>query len=149
MARTIILATRDHVPAIYELLEEFATERGVKNTFKLTEERLYHLFDRHGLGALITFDGNQMVGIITFYETISTFSGDTGLYIEDMYIHHDHQRQGIGKELLQGMIDETKRRGYGKLEWQCAVDNPGAMEFYKKMGAVKDDHWKTFIYYID
>ena len=148
MSHQIVLATKEHVPATYKLLKEFAVERGVGHSFKLTEDRLYHLFETHGLGALLAYSNETIIGIITFYETISTFSGDAGLHIEDMYIHPDYQRKGIGKALLDGMIDETKSRGYAKLEWQCAVDNPGAMEFYKKMGAVKDDMWKTFTYYI-
>lgn len=149
MNTTVKQATSDHIPEIYELLRKFASERGLSQSFKLTQDRLTHLFESHGLRALLIYDGAQIIGTITYYETISTFSGDTGLYIEDMYIRSDYQRKGIGKKLLDSMIDETKKQGYSKLEWQCAVDNPGAMEFYKKMGAVKDETWKTFIYYIN
>lgn len=143
------LATIEDVPAVYKLLTGFAKNRNVEDHFKLTQERLHHLFSNHGLNALIIFHNDKIVGTITFYETISTFAGETGLYIEDMYIRNTYQRRGIGKRLLNGMIDETKRRGYAKLEWQCALDNFGAMKFYEKMGAVKDNEWKTFTYYID
>lgn len=143
------LATIEDVPAVYKLLQGFAKNRGVESSFKLTEERLKHLVSNHGLNALLIYHNDKIVGTITFYETISTFAGETGLYIEDMYIRNTYQRHGIGKKLLNGMIEETKRRGYTKLEWQCAIDNYGAMKFYEKMGAVKDEDWKTFIYYID
>lgn len=143
------LATLEDVPAVYRLLTGFAKNRGVDDHFKLTETRLSHLISNHGLNALIISHDNHLVGTITFHETFHTFSGETGLYIEDMYIRNTYQRKGIGKKLLDGMIEETKRRGYSKLEWQCAKDNFGAMKFYEKMGAIKDDEWKTFIYYID
>lgn len=143
------LATIEDAPAIFKLLSDFAKNRGVDASFKLTEERLEHLINNHGLNALLVYHNDKIVGTITFYETISTFAGETGLYIEDMYIRNTYQRRGIGKRLLDGMIEETKRRGYTKLEWQCTKDNFSAIKFYEKMGAIKDDNWKTFTYYID
>ncbi len=91
------LATLDDVPAVFKLLEEFAVNRHLENRFKLTEERLFHLMEGHGLSALLVYHNSKIVGTLTFYETISTFGGETGLYIEDMYIHKDYQRKGIGK----------------------------------------------------
>jgi len=143
------LATIEDVPAVYKLLTGFAKNREVEDSFKLTEERLTHLVSDHGLNALLIYHNDKIVGTITFYETISTFAGETGLHVEDMYIRNTYQRKGIGKRLLDGMIEETKRRGYAKLEWHCAKDNYGAMKFYTKMGAIKDEEWKTFAYYID
>lgn len=143
------IATVEDVPAVYKLLTGFAKNRDVEDSFKLTEERLLHLLKNHGLNALLVFHEDKIVGTITFYETISTFAGETGLHIEDMYIRNTYQRRGIGKLLLDGMIEETKERGYTKLEWQCAKDNYGAMKFYSKMGAHANDDWKTFTYYID
>lgn len=145
----IKLATTEDIPAVYKLLAGFAKNRDVEDSFLLTEERLTHLMTGHGLNALIIYHEEKIVGTLTFYETISTFAGETGLYIEDMYIRNTYQRRGIGHKLLNEMIEETKRRGYKKLEWQCAKDNFAAMDFYEKMGAVKDENWKTFIYYID
>jgi len=143
------LATIEDVPAVYRLLAGFAKNRNVEDQFKLTEDRLTHLFEDHGLNALLVYHNDKILGTITFYETISTFSGEAGLYVEDMYIRNTYQRKGLGKTLLDGMVEETKRRGYSKLQWQCAIDNYDAMNFYKKMGAVMDEGWNTFIYYID
>jgi len=143
------LATVEEVPAVYKLLKGFAKNRGVEESFKLTEERLKHLVTNHGLNALLVYHNDKIVGTLTFYATISTFAGETGFHIEDMYIRNTYQRRGIGKLLLDGMIEETKRRGYAKLEWHCAKDNFEAMKFYEKMGAIKNDDWKTFAYYID
>ncbi len=145
---TLRLATQEDITTIFKLLEAFAKHQGVYNTFHLTLSRLEHLMTRHGLRVLLACDSNAVIGAITFYETISTFSGEMGLYIEDMYIHQDYQRQGVGKVLLDGMIEQTRELGYTKLEWQCLNDNHGAIAFYEKMGAIKDEHWKTFRYTI-
>lgn len=142
------LATPEDVTAIYQLLTDFAKTQGVESSFTLTEDRLKHLVTEHGLGALLALDGHTIVGVITFYETISTFSGVTGLHIEDMYIKQDYQRRGIGKQFMDAMVEETRRRGYKKLSWQALHDNIGAINFYKKMGAIQDNDWKTFIYHI-
>lgn len=145
---TLRLANQDDITTIFKLLESFAKYQGVFDTFHLTLPRLEHIMNHHGLRALLACDDTTVIGAITFYETISTFSGEMGLYIEDMYIHKDYQRQGVGKTLLDGMITQTRDLGYTKLEWQCLYDNHGAIAFYEKMGAIKDEHWKTFRYTI-
>lgn len=142
-------AIPEDIPAIYQLLSAFANDQGVESSFHLTEERLAHLVESHGLDALLSTHNDKIVGVITFYETVSTFLGVIGLHIEDMYISKDFQRMGIGKQFMDAMIDETKRRGFKKLSWQALRDNMGAIQFYQKMGALQDNNWITFNYNIE
>lgn len=55
------------------------------------------------------------------------------------------QGQGIGKTLLQGLEQETKRRGYEFIRLNSADHRLGAHAFYEKVGYTCDKMQKRFI----
>ena len=55
------------------------------------------------------------------------------------------QGQGIGKSLLQGLEQETKRRGYEFIRLNSADHRLGAHAFYEKVGYTCDKMQKRFI----
>ena len=55
------------------------------------------------------------------------------------------QGQGIGKTLLQGLEQETKRRGYEFIRLNSADHRLGAHAFYEKVGYTCDKTQKRFI----
>ena len=55
------------------------------------------------------------------------------------------QGQGIGKALLEGLEQETKRRGYEFIRLNSADHRLGAHAFYEKVGYTCDKMQKRFI----
>ena len=55
------------------------------------------------------------------------------------------QGQGIGKTLLQGLEQETKRRGYEFIRLNSADHRLGAHAFYERVGYTCDKMQKRFI----
>jgi len=55
------------------------------------------------------------------------------------------QGQGIGKTLLEGLEQETKRRGYEFIRLNSADHRLGAHVFYEKVGYTCDKMQKRFI----
>ena len=60
-------------------------------------------------------------------------------------VQPDHQGQGIGKSLLEGLEIEAKRRGYGFIRLNSADHRLGAHAFYEKVGYTCDKMQKRFI----
>ena len=55
------------------------------------------------------------------------------------------QGKGIGKALLEGLEQETKRRGYEFIRLNSADHRLGAHAFYEKVGYTCDKMQKRFI----
>ena len=51
-----------------------------------------------------------------------------------VYICPDHQRHGIGKQLMQFLIDESEKHGYWTLQSGIFPENLPSIELHKKMG---------------
>lgn len=46
----------------------------------------------------------------------------------------DHRRSGIGRQMVQMIIDESIRRGAARLFLEVAEDNEGAQRLYRSLG---------------
>jgi diamine N-acetyltransferase len=59
--------------------------------------------------------------------------------LDDLYVTDAYRKQGIGKKLLEAIIDVAKKEQCKKVRWQVSNWNNNAINFYKKMGAAIDD----------
>lgn len=58
------------------------------------------------------------------------------LYIDDLCVEEGHRGEGIGEKLFLHVKDWAKKMGFFNMTlnvWSC---NPGAMDFYRKMGLI-------------
>lgn len=88
--------------------------------------------------------GEQVVGIAVWFCNFSTWTGRTGVYLEDLFVHPEHRRRGIGAALLAELAAVCVERGYGRLEWSVLDWNAPAIDFYRSLGAVPMAEWTTF-----
>lgn len=63
-------------------------------------------------------------------DQVAGFIATDGEFVNQLYIHPDYQRQGIGSRLLA----LAKDRSSGKLSLYTFEINPGAQRFYEKHG---------------
>src|SRR5690348_6354410 len=123
--------------AVYEKLEHFA---------RATPEDLRrHLFGPHAVAeTLIAEVGAEAVGFALFFPTFSTFRGQPGLYLEDLFVRPGHRGRGIGKGLLKALARAAAERGCGRLEWAVLDWNEPAIGFYRSLGARPLDEWIVY-----
>jgi PAS domain S-box-containing protein len=86
----------------------------------------------------------QPVGFALYFHTFSTFRGQPGLYLEDIFVRESHRRLGIGKALLTSLARIARERGCGRLEWSVLDWNTPAIEFYRSLGARPMDEWTVY-----
>jgi len=114
--------------AVYEHLEEFA--RATADDFRA------HLFGpRPAAEALIAEVGGEAAGYALFFPTFSTFRGQPGLYLEDLFVRPGYRGRGVGKALLAAVAARAVGRGCGRLEWSVLDWNAPAIGFYQSLGA--------------
>ena len=82
-----------------------------------------------------------MVGFALWFLSFSTWEGQHGIYLEDLYVRPDMRSRGYGRALLAGLAQICVQRGYRRLEWAVLDWNSPALGFYGSLGAVGMDEW--------
>ena len=83
----------------------------------------------------------EAVGFALWCLNFSTFSGRTGLYLEDLFVGPSHRGKGIGKALMIHLAKRCVGNGWGHFQWSVLDWNTPSIEFYKSLGAVMLDEW--------
>ncbi len=74
---------------------------------------------------LVALDGERVVG----YAGLSVVAADES-WVQNIAVHRDAQRRGIGRELLEALLAEAARRGVHRTLLEVAVDNRAAQTLY-------------------
>jgi GNAT superfamily N-acetyltransferase len=83
----------------------------------------------------------RSVGFAAWYVTFSTWTGENGIWLEDLYVHPDQRGSGLGKALLARLAEIAVERGYRRVEWWVLTWNEPALGFYRRLGAKALDEW--------
>jgi GNAT superfamily N-acetyltransferase len=83
----------------------------------------------------------EPAGFAVWFINFSTFSGRSGIYLEDLFVRPEHRGKGIGKALLAQLAKECVAHGWSRLQWSVLDWNTPSIEFYKSLGAVLMDEW--------
>jgi GNAT superfamily N-acetyltransferase len=123
--------------AVYEKLEQHA--RATPDDFRK------HLFGPHAAAeAAVAEVEGEPAGFALWFSTFSTFRGQPGLYLEDIFVKPVYRGRGIGKGLLASVAKRAVERGCGRLEWSVLDWNTPAIGFYRSLGARPMDEWTVY-----
>ncbi len=93
---------------------------------------------------LIASAADEPVGFALFFHNYSTFMGQPGLYLEDLYVKEHLRGQGIGRQLLCRLARLAIERRCARLEWAVLEWNAPSIAFYRNLGARPLEDWRTF-----
>lgn len=132
----------EDIPAIFALINELALYEKAPQEVTTTVEQMYE--DGFGEKAIYKFIvaelNNEIVGMALYYWKYSTWKGK-GIYLDDIVVTEKHRRKGIGKLLMDEIIQIAAKEKANKLEWQVLNWNEPAINFYKKYNVEFDDEW--------
>lgn len=139
-------ATRDDAALILRLITDLAiyekAEHEVKTDVAGIQASLF------GVGstahALICERDGQAIGYAVYFFNYSTWLGQHGLYLEDLYISPEQRGGGAGKALLRHLAQLAVSQGCGRFEWAVLDWNQPAIDFYESFGAKPQDEWTTY-----
>jgi GNAT superfamily N-acetyltransferase len=140
---TIREAREPDVPVILQLIRELAEYERLSHSVVATADGLRQtLFGpRPFAEALIAENGPDVAGFALFFHNYSTFLGQPGIYLEDLFVRPEHRGRGAGTALLRRLARLAVERGCGRLEWAVLDWNEPALQFYRRIGAVPMDAW--------
>jgi len=142
---SIRTAGPEDTPIILGFIKELALYEKLENEVVATEDLLNEsLFGEKPFAEVILAEINgESAGFTLFFFNFSTFLGQPGLYIEDLYVKPEFRSRGIGKELLKHCATLATERNCGRMEW-CVLKWNTARKFYENLGAKAMDEWVLY-----
>lgn len=93
------------------------------------------------LGAWV--DG-RLAGFATLYWFFSSTKAADSVLMNDLFVREDVRGSGIGRALIEGALDETRRRGAAHLEWFTAPDNLKGQRLYDSIPGASRSTWYAY-----
>ena len=139
-------ATGKDVPLILRLIKGLAEYEKLSDQVVATEASLRDtLFGAHpGAEVVIGYAGDEPAGFALFFHSYSTFLGQRGLYLEDLFVVPEWRGRGLGRQLLSHLARLAVERDCGRMEWSVLNWNEPAIRVYAGIGARPMDEWTTY-----
>lgn len=133
-------------PLVLELIRELAEYEKLAHEVIATEEQLRsNLFgEQPQAEVLIAEWQGRPAGFALFFHNFSTFLGQRGLYLEDLFVRPEFRGKGIGRTLLLELARIAIERDCGRFEWAVLDWNDPARKFYESLGAKPVPEWDIF-----
>ena len=136
-------ATPADIPQILDFIRGLAEYEKLAHEAVATPALLEtHLFGERPAAEVVIAEADGVpAGFALFFHSFSTFLGQPGLYLEDLFVLPGHRGFGIGRRLMVHLAQLAVTRGCGRFEWSVLDWNEPAIRLYRSLGAVGLDEW--------
>jgi GNAT superfamily N-acetyltransferase len=143
---TIRAAVASDTPQILAFIRELAAYEKLAAEVVATEEGLSAtLFGPQPAAEVLIAEVNGApAGFALFFHNYSTFLGQAGIFLEDLFVRPEFRARGVGRALLIRLAALARERGCGRLEWSVLDWNADAIGFYRRIGATAMSDWTTY-----
>jgi len=101
----------------------------------VSEEYLTALLGRESFWAIAALDGADVVGGLTAHTLPMTRTPSSEVFIYDLAVRGDHQRQGVGSRLVNQLRTAAALLGINEVFVPADNEDAGALDFYRAQGA--------------
>ena len=100
----------------------------------LADAYVDRLLAREDFWAIAAFDGDQIVGGLTAHTLVMTRAETSEVFIYDLAVRADHQRRGVGRRLINHLLDSAAALGIVEVFVPADDDDTHALDFYRAVG---------------
>ncbi|GBF30827.1 hypothetical protein MnTg04_00777 [bacterium MnTg04] len=86
----------------------------------------------------------EAAGFALYFHNYSTFLGQPGIFLEDLFVRPAFRGLGIGVGLLRELAKKTIEKNCGRLDWMVLDWNEPAIDFYHSIGARRVDGFMPY-----
>ncbi len=130
-------ATPDDLPAVVAMLADdpLGAQRESPDDLTPYQEALQRLADDPNQHVVVAVRQNRVVGTLqlTIIPGLSR-RGSTRSIIEGVRIHGDERGSGLGTQLIQWAVDESRRQNCQLVQLTSDVTREDAHRFYERLG---------------
>jgi GNAT superfamily N-acetyltransferase len=142
MRYEIRVANVNDCSEILELIKELAVFEKQPDAVVLSEEELIKsaFSENPWVYVFVAEMENKVVGMALYYYGFSTWKGRS-LHLEDLIVNENYRKLGIGRALMNQIIQIAKTENVERMSWEVLDWNTPAIEFYKSLGTVFYKDW--------
>lgn len=141
---TIRVAEADDADMIHDGLLAMARAMGDEDKITSTAADIR----KHGFGThpafevLIAEADGIFAGLCLTFPSFSTWRGQPGIFVQDLYVDEAHRGRRIGEALLRAAARRGKAKGAGYIRLSVDIANKKAEAFYERLGIThsRDEH---------
>ncbi len=136
---TLIKGTLDHLDDLASLFDEYRVFYEQASDLPGAKSFLKDRIANDESLVFMAFLNKKAVGFMQLFPSFSSVSMKPLLILNDLYVHRDYRKKGIGEALLIHAQRYCTQLNYKGLGLETATDNP-AQQLYEKLGWEKDTH---------
>jgi GNAT superfamily N-acetyltransferase len=146
MKITVRFATPDDATTILRFIRGLATYEHHPDAVKTDADQIRAQLAsaQPPFECLIAENGTDSIGFALFFRNYSTWAGQAGLYLEDIFVLERWRGHGAGRALMRRLAQIAAERGWTKMDWSVLNWNTPAQRFYRELGARPNEGWTTW-----
>jgi ribosomal protein S18 acetylase RimI-like enzyme len=84
---------------------------------------------------LAAADGqDEPAGVCQLRYRLSVWTGADDCWLEDLFVHEQARREGLGRALVEAAVERATERGCRRMELDVNEENSAAIAFYESLG---------------
>ena len=89
-------------------------------------------------------------GLLTAFENFSTFTARPMINIHDVMVLKEYRKKGIGRSLMNALIEEAGKRNCSRITLEVRKDNLPAQNLYNDLGFCEPEksmfYWRKYLH---
>ncbi|MFG0257494.1 MAG: GNAT family N-acetyltransferase [Phycisphaerales bacterium JB043] len=92
--------------------------------------------------------GGVPAGFTQVYPTFTSVRLGEALELNDLFVHEDFRRMGIGRALCERVIELGRERGSSKISLKTENTNTDAQKLYELLGFAREDRFYSYNFWL-
>jgi GNAT superfamily N-acetyltransferase len=88
--------------------------------------------------------GGRIAAGAVWYISFSTWDGQAGIYLEDLFVRPAFRRRGLARALMRELASICVASGYSRLTWAVLNWNADAIALYDEIGGTPLSEWTSY-----
>lgn len=144
MTLTVRQAVLSDLDALVPLFDGYRQFYGRSKDMDAARAFLLARFNHSESVVFIAHEGDRAVGFTQLYPSFSSISLGRIYVLNDLFVHAQSRRHGVGAQLLNAAIAYAKAVGAVRLTLSTATTNATAQSVYHAGGWVRDEQYYVY-----
>ena len=135
----IIEANTEHLNDLVLLFDSYRIFYEQESDKESAKQFLQDRITKNQSVIFIAYIDDVAVGFTQLYPSFSSVSMKRSYILNDLYVHKDYRKKGVGSALLNKAKEHCKVKNYKGLGLQTGIENP-AQFLYEQLGWEKEPY---------